>query len=183
MNANTVRSLKTGQYVTAPSVPATVAELLENTFEQAAPYGLATPCRIWKGRPGSHGYGQIERRVDGKRFVATTHRAMFSALHGPVPDGLHVCHKCDVHLCIAQDHLFSGTRLQNMQDAAAKGRMSTVPRFSRDTHPNAKLNSVEASWLCRICATKKLSINAVSRIFKINRSTVLRITKAGLVTP
>jgi hypothetical protein len=39
-----------------------------------------------------------------------------------VLDGVDVCHTCDVRCCIEPHHLFNGTRLDNMQDAAKKGR-------------------------------------------------------------
>src|SRR6266699_62896 len=42
--------------------------------------------------------------------------------HGPMPDGLLACHRCDVRRCVNPDHLFPGTHLENMQDMIAKGR-------------------------------------------------------------
>lgn len=41
-----------------------------------------------------------------------------------------VCHKCDVRLCVNPDHLFVGTRHDNMADCARKGR--TVCKLSPD---------------------------------------------------
>ena len=40
--------------------------------------------------------------------------------NGPIPDGLFVCHQCDVKLCVRPDHFFLGTQADNMADFAAK---------------------------------------------------------------
>lgn len=42
---------------------------------------------------------------------------------GPIPEGMNVCHTCDVTLCVNVQHLFLGTQLENVADCADKGRM------------------------------------------------------------
>lgn len=76
-------------------------------------------CLIWDGPINRRtGYGIIG--WGGK--VTRTHRAAWIAAHGPVADGLDVCHSCDVRACVELSHLWLGTRRDNMQDAKAKGR-------------------------------------------------------------
>lgn len=89
-------------------------KLLANTV--AADNG----CRIWMGCTQGNGYGRATVRLlsDG------VHRHVYRCVHGEIPDGMDVCHKCDVRNCIAPSHLFAGTRLHNMQDAVRKGRQA-----------------------------------------------------------
>lgn len=64
------------------------------------------------------GYGRLT--VDGKQVPA--HRISFSCFNGPIPEGHHVCHRCDKPACVNPDHLFTGTNHDNVRDMHAKGR-------------------------------------------------------------
>lgn len=76
-------------------------------------------CWEWANKCARNGYGSA--RWGGKYWTA--HRAAWTAAKGEIPDGLRVLHSCDNRKCINPNHLFLGTQLDNMRDAAVKGRL------------------------------------------------------------
>lgn len=74
-------------------------------------------CWLWRGVP-SQKYGSLG--INGKNYHA--HRVSYEIHHGPIPDGLFVCHRCDVGRCVNPEHLFLGTHQDNMTDLKTKKR-------------------------------------------------------------
>jgi|SRR3972149_7561878 len=82
-----------------------------------------TGCWIWEGATIPSGYGQMG--YHGK--TENVHRVSYKEFIGEVPNGLYVCHKCDVPSCVNPRHLFVGTPKDNMIDKMKKGRHTAHP--------------------------------------------------------
>lgn len=112
---------------------------------------LQTPCIEWPGKRHRNGYGQLGRK--------TAHRVAYECAHGPIPDGLHVLHRCDNPPCINPEHLFLGTHHDNMIDSMLKGRnpimMRALQTHCVNGHPLDEANTYRrpdtGTRRCRAC--------------------------------
>ena len=86
------------------------------------------PCWVWTGAKSPRGYGLLV--VDGRKVRANRH--VFTLLGRPLEQGLCACHHCDNPPCVRPDHLFAGTHIDNMRDAAKKGLIP--PPYSPEAH-------------------------------------------------
>jgi len=87
-------------------------------------------CWPWKAGVGGDGYGRV--RNGSKQDSA--HRVSWELNNGPIPDGLHVLHKCDNRPCVNPAHLFLGTHQDNMADMVKKERTTRKTHCKRG-HP------------------------------------------------
>jgi len=79
----------------------------------------ANGCRLWTGAVWDNtGYPRFNR---GGTSVPA-YRVAWELANGPIPNGLWVCHKCDVGRCLTITHMFLGTPADNSADMARKGR-------------------------------------------------------------
>lgn len=92
--------------------------LFERFLDHVGPEDPDTGCWPWVGSLSGGGYGQIR---NGDR-MQQVHRAGWELKHGPIPEGMFVCHRCDNPRCVRPDHLFLGTHSDNMRDMVTKGR-------------------------------------------------------------
>lgn len=96
-------------------------------------------CWIWAGATKGNGYGNF-RWADGE--YTTAHKAAYLLFVGEVPDEIDVCHSCDIRYCVNPDHLFLGSRIENMADASGKGRLKRNPSGRRTRLLEAQVQEV-----------------------------------------
>lgn len=140
-------------------------------------------CWEWAAYRNKFGYGQF---YDGQRLMQA-HRFIWQHTHGPIPDGMLVCHKCDNPPCCNPDHLFLGTDLDNMHDMSAKGRHwlqqhpekashFQLPSTQKgEQHWKAKLTDDAVQEMRRLYYEERQTFAELARQFKIHRSTARRI--------
>lgn len=76
-------------------------------------------CWLWSGPTVTKmRYGRFQ--LNAKQQYA--HRVSWSLSNGEIPKGQCVLHKCDTPACINPEHLFLGSRRDNMIDKVMKGR-------------------------------------------------------------
>lgn len=75
-------------------------------------------CWIWLGPINSEPRATVHYL--GRQDQAA--RVSYALYRGAIPQGMCVCHFCDTPLCVNPDHLWLGTRSDNMRDMYAKGR-------------------------------------------------------------
>lgn len=80
-------------------------------------------CWNWIGSFYKNGYGQFW--VGDKPTQA--HRFHWFHIYGPIQSPLEVLHHCYNKKCVNLNHLSVDTHLQNMRDAAMRGRMRKSP--------------------------------------------------------
>ena len=85
-------------------------------------YSMPEPnsgCQLWLAHT-VWGYGHVHWKGRDHR----AHRLAWELVNGPVPDGLVICHRCDVKACINPNHLFADTIVGNNEDKRKKGRQA-----------------------------------------------------------
>ncbi len=126
---------------------------------------LGTRCWEWIGRKGRDGYGIIGT---GGKHVGV-HRYSWIIHNGSLPDGLCVLHHCDNPGCTNPEHLFLGTKADNMADRDAKGR-----QVMGEAQHLAKLTEEKVREIRRRYrrGTKVNGIVALAREFGVSEGTI-----------
>jgi hypothetical protein len=70
------------------------------------------------GSSRRNGYGCFKFRGG----VHDAHVLSYRHFSGDIPLGKEICHTCDIKSCVNPEHLFVGTRRENINDMINKGR-------------------------------------------------------------
>jgi hypothetical protein len=114
------------------------------------------------------GYGMFMYQ----KLPLRAHRIAWHLYVGPVPQGMHVLHRCDNPSCVNTAHLFLGTNADNVADKLAKRRQrhgtSAGARNGRAKLTEADVRAILAS---------PASTYALGHQYGVNPSTIGRIKK------
>lgn len=94
-------------------------------FEAKFVKGDPDECWEWIASRNQGGYGLFWY----KYHHVGAHRIVWLLAYGEIPSGLEVCHKCDNPSCVNPEHLFLGTRYDNVSDMYQKGRGQMPMQF------------------------------------------------------
>jgi len=157
---------KNGKYVSSK----------EEIFKRHADISDENNCWEWKAFKNAKGYGQT--KIGGRSGkLILSHRLSWVINFGEIPEGLHVCHKCDNPSCVNPNHLFLGTNLDNIKDRVSKGRSHRIwLKVDREKQPRCKITNKQ---IIEIIELKKSKIPAleISKIFNVNVSHIYRLIK------
>ena len=119
-------------------------------------------CILW-AKCLTKGYGQFRR----SKKIVYAHRVAYEERFGPIPAGMFVCHKCDNPACVNPDHLFLGTRLENIDDRDRKLRFHS--KLSKSDIEGIRKLSQQGVLQDAVAEKYSITQGAVSRI--VNRKT------------
>ena len=133
--------------------PRPLAERLWEKVEKGGPMAL------WKGAPGpcwvwtasrTKGYGMIR----SGRTNAYAHRVAYELSVGPIPEGLHLDHRCRRPHCVNPAHLEPVTNAENVRRGNA-GLLQARKTHCKQGHPfegdNLIIRADGTGRACREC--------------------------------
>lgn len=124
-------------------------------------------CWPWIGGKDDRGYGKAS--VGGQKWKRAP-RVAWELTNGPIPDGLHVLHRCDNPPCVNPAHLFLGTNRDNHADKVAKGRQA---RGERCGHNKLTEDDVVAiRYAVVVCGARQREL---SRALGVSAQTVCNV--------
>ena len=135
-------------------------------------------CWLWTGTRNPNGYGMIRARPGKTRDL--THRVSWMLHNGDIPDGLCVLHRCDNPACVRPEHLFLGTRADNVHDMVAKGRGARGANSGSARYPRLRARQGEAHGSARLT---ERDVRFIRDEFAANRMTKRELATMFSVAP
>lgn len=154
-------------------------DIRERFWEKVQKHG-PYDCWIWSASANDHGYGKFGTgsKRDGSNRWEHSHRVAWELTHGPIPERMFVCHRCDNPPCVNPAHLFLGTAADNSRDMISKGRH----RVKNGGTASSKLSAVEAIRVHQRYATGTVSQKDLGKEFGVSQSAVSSIVTGKLWT-
>ena len=82
---------------------------------------VETLCWVWIKAKTTAGYGEIHK-PGTKSGIIYVHKLSYVIYKRAVPKGKWVLHHCDNRSCANPEHLYAGTRRDNIDDMVRRGR-------------------------------------------------------------
>lgn len=154
-----------------PARKKTLNDRIDEYTQQVLPSG----CIIWTGYADKDGYA-IACVSDGNvKKNRKVHRLVYEQAYGEIPEGMLVCHRCDVRSCVNPDHLFLGTHMQNVRDMWSKNRWKAGAQDNRgDRNPNSKLSIGEVMKITEM-RRSGVKVRKLSQDFGVTEGQIYRI--------
>lgn len=123
-------------------------------------------------KPGWH----VTWRYEGGRGLA--HRVSWELHKGPIPGRLCVLHKCDNPKCCNPNHLFLGTRADNVADMHAKGRarQGDLTGHKFGPSPRRKIASADIPTIYTMYTAGETQ-RAIGKLFGVTDVTISNILR------
>lgn len=103
----------------AADLPSDLSRVWARVVPRLSGYPSPDACWLYSGTPS-----QVYPLVSAAGRQLKVHRLAYLVHVGPIPDGLFVCHRCDVPRCCNPAHLFVGTLRDNVADMVSKRRQA-----------------------------------------------------------
>ena len=128
------------------------------------------PCKLSPLVPNNRGYCMVYVRGSGAKnpeFIGIHRQALEQRLGRPVRPGYDACHHCDVRNCYEPQHLYEGTRKENMQDARERGRIGR----------RASLTDEQKAEVRRRYASQRVAQHVLAREFGVSQMTISNVIR------
>ncbi len=127
-----------------------------------------TGCWLWGRCRDTSGYGLLT--IGGK--IRKVHRLAFLMANGNLDDNACVLHKCDTPACINPNHLFQGTKKDNVDDCIRKNRHTKGHKVGV-----SKLTEDQVLVILESSKSTNVKTAEIARRFGVSTNTIRHIIK------
>lgn len=155
--------MKSISYLPIPDLTQKQREFIEHRTSPEPMSG----CHLWIGSLIGDGYALIV--INKKHLILS--RVIYKDHYGVDPRELCVLHRCDTPCCICPQHLFLGTKLDNVRDMNRKHRDN---RPKGEAHKNSVLTLTDVAEIRRLHSSGVIGKD-IARQFGIGQANVSAI--------
>ena len=143
--------------------------LVRRFWEKVDKSGGDNACWNWTAAKTAAGYGVLRMPDKTNQYA---HRIAYEWSIGPIPKGCYLCHHCDNPTCVNPSHMFVGEQIDNMRDAATKGRTTKGERSKQTTLTAEQVLALRAEYATGTVLQRELAAR-----YNISRGSVGNIVR------